>query len=173
MKRTFEPWIGSKYWTKGLDGKRVLILGESHYGEVGLEYAGLTIDVVREWGQKKRLRFFTVCQKLIQGPGKDDWVSDQQRRDFWEHVSFYNYVQSFPGPEPRYRPNAEMWAGGMEPFLFTLDELEPDVLIVLGYELAEHILVVPEGIRVCRIQHPSSRGFRYANWWPMIERALA
>ena len=30
--RVFEPWIGTQYRTTGLDGLRVLVLGESHYG---------------------------------------------------------------------------------------------------------------------------------------------
>ena len=27
----FRPWIGKTYYTTGYEGKRILVLGESHY----------------------------------------------------------------------------------------------------------------------------------------------
>ena len=168
---TFKPWVGNKYWSDGLKGVRVLILGESHYGDEGTHNPDFTKEVVKEWGQEKRNRFFTVVQKLVLGQGAGP-VSDEQRSDFWEHVAFYNFVQSLVGTGPRERPTQEMWAAAKAPFLSTVSELKPQVLVVLGFELADNLPVLPSEVRVCTVQHPSSNGFSYEQWQPEILAAL-
>ena len=170
--RVFDPWVGAQYWTVGLGGVRVLILGESHYGDIGAESATFTTEVVREWAQDKRHRFFTVTQKLVAGIGTDEWVTDEERAAFWEQVAFYNFVQAFPGPEPRYRPTQEMWAAASPAFLATLAELKPQVVVILGIELQGYLPEVPNGIHLCFAQHPSSRGFQYGQWQPAIQAAI-
>ncbi len=170
--RVFDPWVGAKYWSEGLGGVRVLILGESHYGDPGTESATFTTEVVRGWGQEKRHRFFTVVQKLVLGLRADDWVTDDQRAAFWERVAFYNFVQAFPGPEPRYRPTHEMWSAASAAFLATVTDLKPQIIVVLGFELQGYMPEVPAGVSVCGVQHPSSRGFRYEQWQPAIRAAM-
>ena len=170
--RTFDPWIGSHHWDKGLSGVRVLLLGESHYGDVGRESSTFTNEVVREWGQQQRHRFFTITQKLILGLG-NGWISDRERSGFWERVAFYNFVQSFPGPGPRHRPTNAAWEAASDPFLSTLQELEPQLLVVLGLELSRHLPRIPQRIRVCIVKHPSSPGFRLREWQPVVSEALA
>ena len=167
--RVFDPWVGSKYWTEGLSGVRVFVLGESHYGDAGTESRSFTTEVVKEWAQEKRHRFFTVTQRLISGLGSE---TDEQRAEFWEHVAFYNFVQAFPGSEPRQRPTPEMWSGAAVPFLATVQELKPHLVVVLGYELQSNLPTLPEGIHVCSVQHPSSRGFQYEQWQSAIRLAL-
>ena len=168
--RTFDPWIGSRYATDGVGGVRLLILGESHYGTAGAERPGFTADIVRQLGQQGRFRFFTTTQRLVAG-GRG-WLPDAERAEFWERVAFYNYVQSFPGPRARFRPTPEMWAAAQEPFLRTLAEVGPQVLLVLGRELRRNLPELPAGVAVCAVQHPSSRGFRYAAWQPVVQAAL-
>lgn len=172
--RIFEPWVGSRYRTEGLSGVRILVLGESHYGDPGTEYRELTIEVVREWGQQKRLRFFKIAQKLICGLADGQWVSDQQRAEFWERVAFYNFVQSFPGPLPRYRPTADMWLAAVDPFNATVREFAPSVVVVLGFELFERVprSQLPRVLHLVRCQHPSSAGFRYQPWASSIQDAI-
>lgn len=172
MTRTFDPWVGSKYWSDGFNGVRVLILGESHYGEPGTEKSVLTSEVVKEWAQQKRFRFFTVTQKLVSGLESNSWVSNEQRKEFWELVAFYNFIQTFPGSEPRYRPTQKMWSEAASPFLSTLEDLSPHVLVVLGYELQLHMPETPKKILVCSVQHPSSRGFRYEHWQPVVRSTI-
>ena len=36
----FKPWIGKNYLTKGYQGKRILVLGESHYCSKELSEGG-------------------------------------------------------------------------------------------------------------------------------------
>lgn len=170
--RTFDPWIGSKYRSEGLHGVRVLVLGESHYGEAGKERSNFTTDVVRELGQTDRHRFFTNIQKVLLGMGPG-WVSDEERANFWEHVAFYNYVQQFVGDTARVRPSNDLWDQGAAPFLMTLEELKPQVLVVLGVALEARLPSLPESLTVCRLPHPSSFGFSVAEWRPAVQAALA
>lgn len=169
--RTFEPWVGSKYCSEGLSGVRILILGESHYGDIGEERSSFTVEVVRTRGQEKRDAFFTKVQKLVAGLAAGDWVSDQQRSEFWEQVAFYNFVQSFCSG-PRCRPTAEMWAAAVAPFLETVRELRPQILVVLGRELESHLPEIPAEVKVCGAQHPSWPGFQYEPWQSALQRAL-
>jgi hypothetical protein len=169
--RTFDPWIGSRYTTDGIRGVRLLILGESHYGFPGEMRPTFTADVVRALGQQHRFRFFTVIQRLV--TGGSGWLSNDDRSEFWERVAFYNYIQSFPGTRPRWRPTPEMWLAAREPFLQTLSELSPQLLLVLGLELHRNLPELPFRIGVCIVSHPSyPGGFRYAQWQPVVQAAL-
>jgi len=169
--RTFDPWIGSRYKTDGIRGIRLLILGEAHYGTGQDEHRRMhTTEIVRMLGQQGRFRFHTVTQRLVSG-GRG-WLSDKERTEFWERVAFYNYIQSFPGPRARWRPTPEMWLAAQQPFLQTLQEVNPGLVLVLGHELRRNLPQVPAGIDLCAVQHPSSRGFRYARWQPVVKSAL-
>jgi len=169
--RIFDPWVGSKYWSAGLGGVRVLILGESHYG-IGTESATFTTEVVKEWGQDKRKRFFTTIQKLVAGIGTDVWVTDEQRSAFWEQVAFYNFVQAFTGSEARCRPTQKMWVAASPAFLATIAELKPQVVVVLGIKLKDYLPDIPNSIQVCFARHPSSWGFQYGPWQQKIQEAI-
>lgn len=169
--RTFDPWVGSRYASEGIGGKRLLILGESHYGGSDCEYPAFTSEVIRDMAlQKSRLSFFSRVLRLVMG-GRGE-LSDAERSEFWERVAFYNYVQSSPGDEPRCRPSPEMWEAAAEPLLHTLRELTPDVMLVLGFELQSYLPPIPPEITVCGVRHPSSMGFCYDDWQPKVTAAL-
>lgn len=170
--RVFDPWVGSKYWSTGYGGVRVLILGESHYGDIGTESATFTTEVVKKWGQDKRLSFFTTTQMLVAGIGKGKQVTDEQRAAFCEQVAFYNFVQAFPGPGPGCRPTPEMWAAASPAFLATIAELKPQVVVVLGIELRRHLPDIPDNIHVCFAKHPSSSRFNIEERQPAIQAAI-
>jgi hypothetical protein len=172
--RTFDPWIGSRYATDGIGGKRLLILGESHHGGEGCDFAGFTAKVIRdealgENGHPRR-KFFARVQRIIVG-GRGGFT-DSEREDFWSRVAFYNFIQTAL-EEPRDRPTYEMWQAACEPFLLTLRELAPTLVLVLGVELQRGLPPLPEGIAVCSIQHPSSTGFSYDDWQPRVHSAIA
>jgi hypothetical protein len=130
-----------------------------------------TIEVVRELGQKRRFRFFTVTQRLI--TGESGWISDAARAAFWEHVAFSNFIQCFPGQSARVRPTTEMWSEARGPFLQTVLDLSPQLVIVLGEALLTHLPKPPEGVRLCAVRHPSGRGFRQAVWQPVVRDAIS
>ncbi len=168
--RKFDPWIGCRYQDEGLDGVRLLVLGESHYGPPTCEVSHYTSELVQLWGQQKRHRFYSSVQRLVVG-GRG-WLSDAERRNFWDRVAFYNYVQSLVGERPRDRPTPEMWLAACEPLLQTLAELKPHALLVLGWTLHQHLPELPATLAVCAVPHPSSPGFRYTAWQSAVRNAL-
>lgn len=171
--RTFDPWIGSRYATDGIGGKRLLILGESHHGGEGCHYTGFTTKVIHdealgENGHPRR-KFFGRIQRLIMG-GRGGFNA-AEREDFWSRVAFYNFIQTAL-EEPRIRPTNEMWLAASEPLQLTLRELAPALILVLGLELQRNLPAIPESISVCPIKHPSSPGFSYDEWQPKVRSAI-
>ena len=77
---TFHPWIGANYGRKSQFGVRLLVLGKSHYNN-DPEYSdcGFTQNVVRNWGQNQRARFFTIIAKILHGSA--DWIDDNVRSE--------------------------------------------------------------------------------------------
>ena len=131
----FKPWIGPDYEKSGIEGIKILILGESHYGDKGEEYEDFTSDVVEEWAINKRLAFFTkIAKSLLRMPQKQ-YLSDEHKADFWNSVSFYNYVQQFVGDGPRQRPSYDQWERSKQAFVETISQINPQVCVVFGYEL--------------------------------------
>lgn len=157
----FKPWIGSNYTTNKF-GSRILVLGESHYGSPEDEYEDYTIDVVKMWGQENRLAFFTKIAKTLLNYDSSDYLNEHERYALWENVSFYNYVQAIVGEGARIRPSGEMWKKSEIALQEVIERLDPQIIIVLGKELADNLPVIPEGIEVCFLTHPSSGGYSYA-----------
>lgn len=173
MSRTFDPWIGPKYETEGLDGLKLLILGESHYGTASKETRGFTQDVVQRLGQKQRHRFFTTTTKVVLGLGSSH-IGMKRRAYFWDQVAFCNFIQSFvtKNAKSRSRPTDEMWRDAEAVFQATISEIKPDAILVLGVEMGRRLPALPASIQIHSIQHPS-RYFRYADWMPGVQRFLA
>ncbi len=167
----FKPWVGSKYYQDNQFGLRVLVLGESHYhdGPVNPEF---TIGVVKKLAQSERHPFFTKTAAVLLKKESATWLSDTERAEVWEHVAFYNYIQSFVGGTSRIRPTEEMWLAAQKPFLSVIKELNPAVVLVLGFSLWSRLSQpLPEGPEFCMIKHPST-GFRYQEWTPKFIKAL-
>ena len=90
---TFYPWVGEQYGRASRFGIRLSLLGESHYDDdPESSDCDFTQEVVQEWGQRRRAKFFTVIAKVLHGSA--DWIDDDARSEIWEHVAFYNFAQS-------------------------------------------------------------------------------
>jgi len=120
--------------------------------------------------QKGRLPVFCRIHRLVVG-GRGGF-SDEKRADFWHRVAFYNYIQ-IALEEQGDRPTYEMWQAAREPFLQTVRELTPNIILVLGIELHRNLPPVPDGIIVCPVQHPSARGFSYDEWQPKVRLVIS
>ncbi len=168
--RTFNPWIGSRYSTDGLDGKRLLILGESHYGGDGCHYPEFTTEVIQDMAlEQGRLAFFSRVARLVVG-GRGGF-SEAEREDFWQRIAFYNFIQTALEQQGD-RPTYEMWQAAREPFLQTLEELKPHLILILGIELSRNLPEIPPEISVCAVRHPSAIGFSYDAWQPTVQNLL-
>ena len=155
---TFHPWIGSRYGRDSRFGLGLLVLGESHYGSKEDEYFTFTSRVVRAWAQEKRARFFTIISNVL--TNNRGWISDEDRAEVWEHIAFYNLVQSVMGG-PREPPSFRQWVDAQQPFQTVLAALKPEAVLVLGQRLDEHLLSKPDDVAFGTIGHPSSSRFTY------------
>lgn len=169
--RTFNPWIGRSYGTDGIGGKRLLILGESHYGGDGCHYPEFTTEVIQGMAlEQGPLAFFSRVARLVVG-GRGGF-SETEREDFWQRVAFYNFIQTSLD-EHGDRPTSEMWQAAREPFLQTLEELKPHLILILGIELSRNLPEIPDEISVCAVRHPSAIGFSYDDWQPAVQTLLS
>lgn len=138
-KIVFEPWCGCRY-TDAPFGKRVLILGESHYDPD----AETPIDQMPT--SQKRLFTQRCIQDQIEGAQRKRFWTNiaatflnhlptlADKKVFWHSVAFYNYVQSSAGLRPRMRPTKEQWRAAQAPFVEVLERWKPEVIIVLGFQ---------------------------------------
>jgi hypothetical protein len=180
--RAFNPWVGEHYRDSGLDGVKLLVLGESQYGSPGEftdpvrgtttgEDPSATREIIRDYAILRSKSFFTKILKVVLGVPAGEQVTHDQRTEFWNGVAFYNFIQWWM-PKPKYPTTEEMWSEGLLAFSETLIELKPDVLLVLGRHLKNRLPPLTE-VRVVGINHPSSNGFSYDPWSNDIRSALA
>jgi hypothetical protein len=189
---TFEPWRGNRF-DEGWRGKRVLLLGESHYAGGGIKAdtgpqpssKSFTSEVIRKWALgETRAKYFTYIAELL---GADLG----RKEEFWNCIAFYNYVQSIVGNAARIRPTKEMWSAGYQPFCDVLDELRPQAMVVLGQALwnrlpgkekqaggpttEQTVLTTPKGHRTMlgMTRHPSSFGFSPKKWKTHVDSLFA
>ncbi|MCQ2981483.1 MAG: UDP-N-acetyl glucosamine 2-epimerase [Treponemataceae bacterium] len=129
----FEPWVGSNYWAGCCYGKKILILGESHYGS---DYSPKkTVDLLNDqansnWTHKT----YTKFERALTGFE----TNEKSRNEIWNEVAFYNYIQDLL-PTPDDKPTQKQWDSGINAFYEVLNELQPDVLLVWGDRLWSHL----------------------------------
>jgi hypothetical protein len=176
-KVRFLPWIGKNY-PSGLHGVRTLVLGESHYCNDG------------NWRTRQRTKNLIKGQVTGKGPYAGKWWfwtkvvrtiggPDDDKVAFWNSVSYHVYIQQFVGTKPRQRPTDEMWEAAVQPFYEMLEQLKPELLLVLGVGLWEHLprdratsktktavrySIGRSATLAGFIRHPSSFGFPYQPW---------
>jgi len=151
----FHPYVGDKFYDSHY-GVRVMVLGESHYGDSQDSASDFTQHVVKEHALKAGLHFFSKLTNILRG--NTEYPSDEERYETWRHVAFYNYIQVFVGEGARIAPTSEMWSAAYQPFLEVVRQLEPDVILVLGSRLWNRMPDLPPEYPVewCSIRHPSS-----------------
>jgi hypothetical protein len=134
----FIPYWGDLYWD-GMDGLRVLLLGESHYRTEGLSDSlevtrPYTQDHFREMTSPVRSgrngRFCNALNELLTGR-KDFQLQDAA--EAWMRVACMNLSQAFAGSQANHRPrNQTLRDGGDVLVRDILPVLRPDVVLVLG-----------------------------------------
>jgi len=139
----FEPWEGCRYGQPNRLGlpERLLVLGESHYGDREKDRAAITKEVVKEVFAEVedvpyRYRFFTSVFKVLCGPEREP--TREALGEFCRAIAFYNFVQDMI-KEPGVRPSKEQWAGGIAPFFECLDQLTPSHVVACGFGLWDNL----------------------------------
>lgn len=154
----FKPWVGDRYGcgivgydadgkiiygTENHIGKRVLVLGESHYcanpETEATKY--LTINIIldildpnSEWESYKNT--YTKFIKSLIGC-KDD-LKQKEKEDAWQHIMFYNYVQT-PMSAARVAPRPDDFKVSQTAFFEILMKYDPDIVIVWGNRLYNNL----------------------------------
>ena len=189
------PWIGQDYPTGGMFGKKLLILGESHYcAEGDFPSPTVTTDVIRDYLQAgdtvpREYQAYKKFERSLTGTETDPAM----RNRIWQSMAFFNYLQT-PMPKPRVAGRQEDYESAVPALFEVLEAIRPEYLIVWGYRLWEHLpgerwersdtLVVDgkphlngcyrlaDGTRVktIAVYHPSTR---YAwDYWHKVLRAF-
>ena len=210
----FEPWVGDNYGDGFAGGPRLLILGESHYGD-GPPERDFTQRLTRAYAEGQwNHRFWTGIMQTVVGHTRaeiEQGVPIQSinggpaiamnRESLWQSVAFYNYIQELL-PGPGQAPPPEAWPAARPAFEAVLEALDPQALLILGArlwnclpgptpgsghqeyegpplnagELDGHawIYQLPNGHEVLAagIHHPSSPGFNWARWHPIVSALL-
>ena len=149
----FRPWVGKNYKTTGYKGKRILILGESHYcgnlseGKCPLcsrDYMqadchsfteNVVFDYVYHYRGESYEQTFLCFERAIIGKK----LSQEEREDFWESVIFYNYLQ-FSQSGPHRKLQQVNWEHSELAFKELLEFYLPDLIIVWGARLYNDVL---------------------------------
>ncbi|UZE49797.1 hypothetical protein ONR75_03085 [Rhodopseudomonas sp. P2A-2r] len=137
----FTPWVGAD-WGKennAVGGRRILLLGESHYESGG---ALIGKDTCRwDIGDLRRVCSGRENSAVLHEAdadriGKKKWsMTRDEVRAIWDSVVFYNYVPVYVAEGPRVSPTNEMFEMGVEPFNRILERFKPEVIVVCGHRL--------------------------------------
>lgn len=127
---TFLPYIGIDYYSGGIFGKRIMVMGDSHYGSVPSpdttqKVLGWYLDqsVEREGWMNTFLKFE---RSLV---GRETTPEDSAK--IWNSVLFYNYLQILLSG-PRESGTDQQYKDSSAAFFEVLNQYKPDVLIVWG-----------------------------------------
>lgn len=137
-KIRFLPYVGKRY-ENGIDGQRVLLLGESHYirDKKEISKAGglrrytryIFEDCERESLNRAWGTFFRRLDSIVTRTPDPSGI---EAANAWSYVAFANLVQAVVGERSGDRPGDDGWKSGREAFPLLLEALEPDVVLVIG-----------------------------------------
>ena len=134
---SFLPYVGCRY-VEGLGGRRVLLLGESHYRQEGsTDDPGTTRSFTREtFGDMETIerkgsgKFFDELDRILTGQSRPSLIDAAEA---WRRFAFCNLSQRFAGTASGHRPSGNDFRQGGRVLVETiLPILRPEVILVLG-----------------------------------------
>ena len=138
-KIKFLPWVGNNY-PKGISGRQVLILGESHYCAHPSEAVPrLTQNVIEDLFDPNSpfeayKNIYTKFERALAGYE----VPQSDKRKVWNSVMFYNYVQeAMTGP--RIEPSSQQFHDSEAAFFEVLNQYKPHKIIAWGSRLYNNL----------------------------------
>lgn len=183
----FLPRVGHKYESSRW-GKRVMVLGESHYCEDPKDATSDLTQKVFGWmfdpacEHEGWMNTYTKFASALSGAQENRTSSES----VWDEVLYYNFVQE-PLSGPRTAPTKEMMVASEGAFMEVLKQYRPDVVLAWsqtrlydhlpdeGYQGEEcsgvetwvYELADGHKVRVMPVQHPAS-AFSPTEWHPII-----
>lgn len=203
----FLPFVGDQYsygisfndngelvlGTEAKPGKKVLVLGESHYCDEDLsdeELSSFTREVLNCYlKSEERYSWMRTFLKFERALSNADTNIDS--KSIWNHLMFYNYLQC-PLRGLRMAGDSRRYEDATTPFFAILKKYKPDYIIVWGRRLFVNLPSenVQEGeympsieiniwsyqidghtIMVLPVVHPSG-GFLWGYWHEVIVELL-
>ncbi len=159
----FCPWIGKDYFSDGLHGKKIFILGESHYADT-LTSNQFTINIIeKQINNQQTIKFFNKIERLLSDHEQTYQMNQTDREHFWNNVVFYNYIQE-PFNKPREKVLPAHWENSLtiECFEKAIHTTNPDFLLVFGKRLSVNMKhPVDMNYKIISFMHPSSFFFRF------------
>lgn len=186
---TFLPWVGNDY-ARAYYGKRIMVLGESHYCSAEDVRPTMTSDVLRtvfdpEAEFEGYMNTFTKFARALDGSD----VSRTEQERVWQRVMFYNFVQE-PMSYARVAPTTAQFRASDDAFFAVLEKYRPEKIIVWGgrlyfnlprqgeqgadvKECETWIYRLKDGtpVHLLPVTHPSA-GFSPAEWHEVIAEFL-
>ena len=141
----FQPFVGMDYANGGIFGKRIMILGESHYcdesctdcGDCQLhrECMNFTQQVLDDYLNENKerqnwMRTFLKFERSLVG----EETNQAMRLKIWNSVIFFNYLQAAMGG-PREAGAAEQYHQAGKAFFEVIEKYQPEYVIVWGKRL--------------------------------------
>lgn len=200
----FLPFVGENYehgisfdkdgnlvlGTKENPGKKVLVLGESHYCDEELsdeELSSFTREVLDCYlNSEERYRWMSTFVKFERALS-NTVTNVEDSKSIWNHLIFYNYLQLLLRGA-RIAGDSEDYEEAKTPFFAILKQYQPDYIIVWGRRLFDNLpyengvegkcmpiininswsyKIGDKMIKVLPIYHPSV-GFSWDYWHKII-----
>jgi hypothetical protein len=169
----FNPWKGKDYLNANPIGKRILILGESHYGDNGTEKDNTTVNLLERIRTRAiKLPFFTKIQMVVDPNLKNEYPTALDCETFWSCVAFSNVVQEFVDEMPRKRPTKEHWAKAPSWADEIIRQTAPQVVIVAGAQVQRALETSSHKNLFVKLNHPASFGFKTKFWREEVQKVL-
>lgn len=153
----FKPWEGAcykhgiigfnknghiVYGTEDNPGIKILVLGDSHYcAKPEDDKSSLTNDIIRDLlnPSSEHESYKNTYTKFIKSlTGYYDILTNDQKQDAWEHIMFYNYVQT-PMSAARIAPTSDDYRDSDDAFFGVLKESDADLVIAWGKRLYNNL----------------------------------
>lgn len=189
----FLPWVGDDY-EKGFRGRRLLVLGESHYDCWNGKKHELNKEITRinvEWAirRKDSAEFYKYVEQALLNETRVGGWAPGGGDPLWRQLAVYNFVQSPVRGGAGVRPTSEQFTRSNPQFRTVLEFLRPERVWVCGIglwgkmeeidgnECCLHDSVqayrLSDGTKVwCLATNHPSRGFSWNAWHPKIKAFL-
>lgn len=154
-------WLGERY-AGGRNGIRLLVLGESSYGE---NLRATPPRVLIEHYLESSARWHNTYTRFLKIlTGQTAAPDDRQRKAIWGELAFTNYLTRAAGFKAGDRPTEDQWEESLSDFFGFLTWLKPspDAVIVWGMPLWKALEHNP-GCRQC-VRWNHMQGMGYIHW---------
>lgn len=145
----FRPFVGSSYASGGMFGKRIMVLGESHYCDESCADCGdslhhcdcmeFTNNAIRQYlddsvERQRWMQTFLKFERSLVGQETNQAL----RQRIWQSVVFYNYLQVAMGG-PREAGTTAQYRQAGETLFSVMEKYQPEYLIAWGNRLWDEL----------------------------------